>query len=125
MIHIHVAEDDNLSFFLIEKILIQAGFSVTRSLNGQDVIEFAREAAEDSIILMDVNMPVMDGYQALLEIRKFNSTIPVIIQSAACMPEEIELAFECGCTDYIMKPFGKGKLMEVILKHSFDVLQQT
>ncbi|GEM_PF-5906484 len=123
MIHIHVAEDNNLSYFLIEKMLTKSDFIVSRSRNGLEAVEFARKADEDAIILMDLMMPEMDGYQALQEIRKFNTTIPVIIQSACCMPEDVEKAMEMGCTDYITKPVNREKLIDVILKYSFEELQ--
>jgi CheY-like chemotaxis protein len=65
---------------------------------------------------MDLKMPVMDGYVATAEIRKFNSTVPIIAQTAYALNER-DRVLEAGCTGYISKPFRKDELLEIVRQY--------
>jgi CheY-like chemotaxis protein len=69
------------------------------------------------MILMDIKMPVLDGYEATKRIREFDSCVPIIAQTAFALGNEKKQAFEAGCTDYIAKPFKKEEIYSLIRKY--------
>ena len=69
------------------------------------------------LILMDIEMPGMDGYEAARQIRQFNKDIVIIAQTAYAFPGEREKAIAAGCNDYIAKPFNKTSLITLLKKY--------
>ena len=69
------------------------------------------------LILMDINMPIMNGYDATVEIKKYNSSIPIIAQTAYAVSGDHERALSSGCDDYISKPIDADELETVIRKY--------
>jgi len=69
------------------------------------------------MILMDIKLPVMSGYEATRRIREFNNNIPIIAQTAYASDQDKEKAFACGCTDYLSKPFRKDELLAKINRY--------
>ena len=69
------------------------------------------------MILMDIKMPVMDGYEATHQIRQFNKEVIIIAQTAYAFSGDREKAIEAGCNDYISKPIKKAELMALIQKY--------
>jgi len=68
------------------------------------------------LILMDIKMPVIDGLEATRKIRKFNSEIPIIAQSAYALAGDAEKALSAGCNDYVTKPVNRKVLLKIINK---------
>ena len=68
------------------------------------------------MILMDVRMPVMDGYEATALIKEFNPNIPVVIQTAFALAGDREISFEAGCDDYLSKPIKTNELFNILTK---------
>ena len=69
------------------------------------------------LIIMDVRMPIMDGITATKEIKRFNSAIPVIVETAYTLYEEEERAKKAGCDDFITKPINRDRLLLTVLEH--------
>ena len=69
------------------------------------------------LVLMDMRMPEMDGYEATRQIRLFNTDVIIIAQTAHAFAVDIEKAIEAGCNDYISKPLDKYKLLQLIQKY--------
>ncbi len=111
-----VAEDDDISFALLQ-VLLSKKNKLIRAKNGEEVLNVLRENPEIDLILMDLKMPVMDGYEATREIRKFNNEIPIIAQTAYALSGDDNKALEAGCNDYVSKPIKKEKLMEKVEKY--------
>lgn len=109
-----VAEDDNINFLLIENILKNYNFRIIRAKDGLEAIEFCKTNQEIDLVLMDIKMPNLDGYEAFIEIRKFNPTIPIIAQTSYSFEEELEKIKKLGFNDFISKPIQKQKLFELI-----------
>ncbi|MBU0487169.1 MAG: response regulator [Bacteroidetes bacterium] len=84
---------------------------------GIDAVRLSRENPDIDLILMDVKMPGMNGYEATKEIRQFNKEVIIIAQSAFALSGEKEKAIEAGCNDYISKPISKDKLTTIIQKY--------
>ena len=106
-----VAEDIDSNFKLIKYFLSRSNVNVLRASNGQEAVDKAASEKID-LILMDVKMPVMDGYTATKMIRISNPDIPIIAQTAYA--DDREVAIGSGCSGFISKPFDKTGLLNVI-----------
>jgi len=84
---------------------------------GIEAVQLCKNNSEVNLVLMDIKMPEMNGYDATREIRKFNKDLVIIAQTAYAMPGDKEKAIEVGCNDYISKPINKKLLLEIISKH--------
>ena len=109
-----IAEDDNINFLLIEKIVKSFNFKIIRANDGAEAVELCKKNPEIDLILMDIKMPNLNGYEAFSEIRKFNATIPIIAQTSYTFEDEINKIKELGFTDFISKPIEKERLYAVI-----------
>ena len=112
-----VAEDDIVSFDLIQTLLNDSKIHVVWAKNGKEAVDLARQNNFD-IILMDIKMPVMDGIEATHEIRKINSDIPIIAQTAFALSGDKEKALQAGCNHYLSKPINRHELMATILLYT-------
>lgn len=110
---IMVVEDDDQSFLFIESILKKTGSSIIRSIDGKQAVKFSKSQIFD-LILMDIRLPVMDGYMASKEIKAIQPDTKIIAQSAYAMVGEKEKCLEAGCDDYISKPINIAELYEII-----------
>lgn len=108
-----IAEDEDSNFMLIEHILNEQNFTILRANNGAEAVELCK-TEEIDLVLMDIKMPVLDGYEATKLIRVFNSDLPIIALTAYTTPMDKKKAFECGCNDHISKPFRKAALIDKI-----------
>jgi CheY-like chemotaxis protein len=111
-----VAEDEEGSQILAEKILKRFGLEVVIAADGKEVIEKALRESWD-LIFMDIQMPVMDGYETVRKLRQEGITTPVVALTAYAMPEDREKCLDAGCDDYISKPFEPKDLQEVLSSH--------
>jgi PAS domain S-box-containing protein len=110
-----VAEDDDNNFNLINHQLEDPKITIIRAQNGKEAIEACKSHKEIELVLMDLKMPVMDGYTSTEIIREIRPDIPVIAQTA--FVSDRDKAINCGCVDLITKPFGREDLIKVIKKH--------
>ncbi len=111
-----IAEDEKISNYLFEKFFMNKFKQIIFVETGQQAIEACKNNPEIDLILMDIKMPVMNGYIATREIRKFNKEIIIIAQTAFGLEGNREKAIEAGCNDYISKPISKKQLFEKIEK---------
>jgi PAS domain S-box-containing protein len=107
-----VAEDVESNFKLIRYFLSGSNAEVLHAYNGKEAVEKCFSAGNIDLILMDIKMPVMDGYTAVKLIREKNSEVPIIAQTAYA--DDREKAMECGCSGFISKPFDKKSLFKVL-----------
>jgi CheY-like chemotaxis protein len=110
-----VAEDIESNFKMISYFLSGANTVVIRAANGKEAVEKCLSDHSIDLVLMDIKMPVMDGYAAVKLIRESMPDIPIIAQTA--YTDDKTYAIECGCTGFISKPFDKKSLLRVI--HEF------
>ena len=117
MYHILVVDDEEKIRSLIRKYAEFEGHTVREATNGMEAITTCREERFD-IIIMDIMMPMLDGFSACAEIRKFSET-PIIMLSARGEEYDKINGFEIGIDDYVVKPFSPKELMlriEAIMK---------
>jgi CheY-like chemotaxis protein len=111
-----LVDDDMRNIFALSKLLKKHGMNVVIADNGQ--MALAKLAAEKSVelVIMDIMMPVMDGYQAMREIRanKAWETLPIIALTARAMPEEQERCIAAGANDYLTKPVDIERLLTLL-----------
>ena len=121
-LHILLAEDNELNMEIAEFVLQNEGAEVTKAWNGQEIVELFRksEAGEFDVILMDIMMPVMNGYEATKMIRSLDredaKTIPIIAMTANAFTEDRLKAKEAGMNEHIVKPLDVELLIKVIHK---------
>jgi PAS domain S-box-containing protein len=108
-----VVEDGKDNQRLLTLLLTRAGYQVTVKENGLEGVEEARRSVFD-VILMDIQMPVMDGYDATALLRKNGFTNPIVALTANGYREDIEKCFHHGCTDYLGKPFERETLLRKV-----------
>jgi CheY-like chemotaxis protein len=121
-LHILLAEDNELNMEIAEFLLQNEGADVTKAWNGQEAVELFRksEPGEFDVILMDIMMPVMNGYEATKMIRSLDredaKAIPIIAMTANAFTEDRIRAKEAGMDEHIVKPVDVGLLIKVIHK---------
>ncbi len=109
-----VVEDDEMSEMLFKITLKSIAPEIFIANTGLEAVEVCRNNTDLDLILMDIKMPVMNGYEATKEIRSFNKEVIIIAQTAYAMDGDREKAIEVGCNDHISKPINNQKLLELI-----------
>lgn len=112
-----IVEDDKISNLLITKAVKIFSKEVLKATTGFEAVEACRNNPDIDLVLMDVNMPVMNGYEATKQIRQFNKEVVIIAQTAYGLASDREDAITAGCTDYISKPIKIEILKELIQKY--------
>lgn len=109
-----IAEDDKAADDLLSILVKDISKEVIHTKSGASAVELCRVNPDIDLILMDINMPVMDGYEATEQIRAFNKEVIIIAQTAYALAGDREKSIESGCDDYISKPINKNELLEKI-----------
>ncbi|MFH1121517.1 MAG: ATP-binding protein [Bacteroidota bacterium] len=111
-----VAEDEMMNFRYIQEILSDTGISIIHASNGQEAVDFCRNQNNIDLVLMDIKMPVMNGYASTRLIRKIRPELPVIAQSAYLASLDFMQNNNSVFNGYLTKPFLKEELIDAILK---------
>lgn len=112
-----LVDDVEMNRMVASAVLADYGVNITEAENGADAVRLLREQPFD-LVLMDLQMPVMDGLNATLHIRnELRLSIPVIALTASAMRRDNERCFEAGMNDYVTKPFNEEELVGVIQKN--------
>ncbi len=112
-----ICEDDETSQILIKEIAKTFSNEILEARTGLEAIEICRNNPDIDLILMDINMPEMDGSEATQHIRQFNKDVIIIAQTAYGLFGDKEKFIEAGCNDYITKPINNMLLKELIQKY--------
>jgi CheY-like chemotaxis protein len=112
-----IAEDDETSVEFINRILKKSNFEILYAVTGVEAVEACRNNPDIKLILMDIRMPDMNGYEATQQIRQFNKDVIIIAQTAFGLKGDREKALNAGCNDHISKPIKMDELMKIIHKH--------
>ena len=113
-LNIIIAEDEEVSNNLLSIIVKDISSKIISVKTGADAVESCRYNPDVDLILMDINMPIMNGYDATREIRTFNKSVKIIAQTAYDSNADREKAIDVGCDNFIAKPIAKVPLLEMI-----------
>ncbi len=112
-----IAEDEEVNLFYLKTILKDCQLKILHAENGKKAVEMVRDNDAIELILMDIRMPIMDGIEAVIEIRKTSKEIPIIAQTAHAMAEDKQKALDAGCNEYLSKPLSKEDIIDIIDKY--------
>ena len=115
-VRILIVEDDLSNFMYIEELMYRDDITTYHAKNGIEAIKSCSETLPH-LVLMDLRMPVLDGFEATRKIKDLNPELPIIAVSAHALPEEIEKARKAGCDDFITKPIDVEALRKAINKY--------
>ncbi len=107
-----VAEDEIINYIYIKEILEEIKVNLFHVKNGKLAVEKMNSSID--MVLMDLKMPEMTGYEATEIIKQKYPNVPIIALTAFAYQNEIEKALESGCSGYLIKPFKKDKFLELI-----------
>ena len=115
-----LVEDNPLNREIAKKLLQEQGFLIDEAINGQVAVDkvAASRSGEYAVVLMDIQMPIMDGYEATKQIRDLDNRIlanvPIVAMTANAFGEERKKAFACGMNGYVTKPIEINVLFETL-----------
>ena len=110
-----ITEDEEVNFFLLKTIFKKTEARIIRAKNGKEAVEIIEEHKGDiDLVLMDLNMPVMDGYEAMRIIKSQHPEIPIIAQTAYTLTEDRMKCMQAGFNDYISKPINRLALFRLV-----------
>jgi CheY-like chemotaxis protein len=130
-LHVLLAEDGADNQRLISSMLRHAGATVTLASNGSEALEkvvaasYGQRASDPrpiDLVLMDMQMPVLDGYQAARDIRSKGIALPIIALTAHVMSGDRERCLGAGCTSYLIKPVQRGELLRAVARYAKSTL---
>lgn len=112
-----IAEDDHSNYYFLFEALKDTGMEIIWSKDGEETLELFRAHKDLDAVLMDINMPLLNGYECAKVIKKERSDLPVIAQTAYAMSGEREISRAAGCDDYLAKPIKVNELLDTLAKH--------
>jgi CheY-like chemotaxis protein len=117
ILKILIVEDDEISERLIRIGIQKYGKEILEAGTGTEAIEVCRKNPDIDLILMDIKLPEINGYEATRRIRQFNTDVIIIAQTAYGLSGDREKALQAGCNDYISKPFAPSIISHLIKKY--------
>ncbi len=118
-----IAEDIDFSFLYIEAVLRRTGVKILWAQNGKEAIEHIKTNHDIDLVLMDMHMPLMNGYEATEIISSLRPGLPIIAQTAFVLPEDVKKCYAAGCTGYLAKPIRKEQLLNSLSEY-FDKMDR-
>jgi len=112
-----IAEDEDYNYMFLEELLKKTGAIILWAKDGFEAIDICKQHAEIDLVLMDIKMPQMNGFEATKQIKQFRPKLHIIAQTAYAMIEDREKARVAGCDNYISKPIDKSELFTMIYNH--------
>ncbi len=112
-----IAEDEESNFKYLQLALRDTQVKIIRAKNGKEAVDLCRGHTDIDLVLMDIKMPGMDGFQATKEIRQFAKELPIIALTAYAMADDKDTSLEAGCNDYISKPVKRNRIFSILDKY--------
>jgi len=109
-----IVEDEQNNFIYLSEIIVNTGAKVLEAKNGKQSFDLIQMHPEIDLVLMDLMMPEMDGYEATKKIKSLRPGVPIIAQTAYTMAKEKKRSLESGCDAYISKPYNPPVLLDLI-----------
>jgi CheY-like chemotaxis protein len=112
-----IVEDDDMSFLYLSQIFRLTRGNIIRARNGHEAIRLVQDHTGIDLVLMDIQLPDMDGNAVTREILRTRPDIPIIAQTAGKTQYEKDMALDAGCSDVLIKPFKMEELMIMLGKY--------
>jgi len=112
-----IAEDEKFNYLLLKEIFKGMNATIIWTVNGMEAVNVCKTTPDIDLVLMDMKMPVMDGFEATIQLKKLFPDLPVIAQSAYASEKDRIKILECGCDDLITKPFDVKLLKSTFIKY--------
>jgi len=109
-----IVDDEQLIHFFYKEIFKETGANLLHATDGRTSVSICKENEDLDIVLMDIHLPNLNGYEALSEIRKFNHDVPIIAQTAFALSEDRDTALKAGFDEYVSKPINKSEVKQII-----------
>jgi CheY-like chemotaxis protein len=111
-----IAEDEKINFLFLKAVFKKTEAKIIWARNGEEVIDICEKEKKIDIVLMDIKMPGIDGYEATRKIKEKYPNITVIAQTAYNLSEDRDRAYEAGCDSFLAKPIKPKNLMATVKK---------
>ncbi len=112
-----VVEDEPINFQYIEALLKETGLVIISAKTGEEAINFCQTIDKIDLVLMDIKLPFMSGYEAAQRIKSFRINLPIIAQTAYVLNDDRMQSLKVGCSDYISKPIDPDEFYSIISKY--------
>jgi len=112
-----ITEDDYVSYKYLKRVLKDFNVILLHAENGKQAVELVRNNPEIDIVLMDIECPLWDGFEATKQIKELRRDLPIIAQTAYAFQTERERILNAGCDEYLSKPIEKDKLINILEKY--------
>ncbi len=109
-----IAEDESSNFLMLKEVLKPTLANIIWAKDGHEVVKLFKKNPRVNLVLMDIQLPLLDGYKATAKIKKIRKDIPVIAQTAYAMAGEMEKSRDAGCDNYISKPIKPSELIKML-----------
>lgn len=109
-----LTEDEDLNYELMEELLSDTNLLIIRAFDGAQAVEICKTNNDIVLVLMDLKMPVLDGFEATKQIKAIRPDLPVIAQTAFATSADKSRALECGCSEFLGKPFNYEQFIEIV-----------
>ncbi len=122
-----IVEDGEINFLYLKTILQKMKgfkFVIYRAENGKEAVEICKKNKGIDLVLMDIRMPIMDGYTATKKIKKMRPGLPIVAQTAYSTEEDVQKALDAGCDDFVSKPIDR-KILKPIIDKYFSVFSKS
>jgi two-component system, cell cycle response regulator DivK len=115
--NILIVEDDETNAYLLKAYLKRTRATIIEVRDGQKAVDFCNSNLQIDLVLMDIRLPVLNGYEATQLIKSKRKDLPVIAQTAFTLKADIDSAYEAGCDDFLAKPISQELLFTVLSKY--------
>jgi CheY-like chemotaxis protein len=112
-----IAEDDHSNYYFLYEALKDTGVEILWAKDGDETLQMFRSNEDLDLVLMDINMPLMNGYECTRMIKQERPALPVVAQTAYAMSGEKEISREAGCDGYLSKPIKVKELLDMLAQH--------
>lgn len=115
-----VVEDEPINFYYLSELLSNSGLTLINAKSGEEAIETCQNDGKIDLVLMDIQLPHISGYEATKKIKSLKKDLPIIAQTAHFLNDEKKKAFKAGCDGYISKPIDSEELFSIFNKFLTD-----
>jgi len=112
-----IAEDEDFNYLYLEELLKSTNLKLLRARNGQEAVDICSDHQQVDIVIMDIKMPLMNGYEATKLIKKLRPSLPIIAQTAYASPADEDRLRKVGVDEYLSKPIDSQKLLSLLHRY--------